>query len=166
MRTFDQPSGLSPKLLSPTAGPYAVLAKREDHSGFRVRTNAGDHWFNSDRVTKCPVPEDLPTDVKYVEGLRQELNNSESDSEVDLHAERELQREIEDLEDVGNTTEYVVDRLVGYGHDDKGELLFKVRWYACSKDEDTWEPWHALPDDMVQRYLRKHKVPLRTGLST
>lgn len=160
VKTFDQPAGLSPKLLSPAAGPYAVLAKRDDNSCFRVRTNVGDHWFNSDRVTKCPAPADLPCEVDYVDEINSSLHRS--GSEVDLEMERRLQKESNEPEDVGDTTEYVVDRLMEHGHDDLGELIFRVRWYACGKDEDTWEPWHALPDDKVQRYMRRHKVPIRT----
>lgn len=136
LKTFEQPAGLSPKLLSPTSCPYAVLDVR--HNRFLIRTNVGDIWFNSSCVKKCTLPSDLPADVDYVEGaLGSEQGSPTSEDEIDLNAERQRSGAI-DVEDVGDTTEYVVDRLVDYGHDDSGELLFKVRWYACGSDQDTW----------------------------
>lgn len=51
--------------------------------------------------------------------------------------------EKESVEDVGDWTEYVLDLLVEHEHRN-GVLYFKIRWYDCVKEEDTWEPRHGL----------------------
>jgi hypothetical protein len=133
VRTYADAPG-SPKLLAPSSGPY-VVRSRTDRM-FKVETPSGIVHVNSDRVTKAPRPEDLPANVQY----RQE--ESSSDSEV---------------EDVGDTQEYVIDRLVG--HEMRNSQLFlKVRWYGYTAADDTWELWSHLPERSVSRYMRKHRV--------
>jgi Chromo (CHRromatin Organisation MOdifier) domain len=135
VRTFAEAPD-SPKLLVPSAGPYVVEARNERI--FRVRTPSGIVQVNSDRVTKSPRPEDLPENVRC--------------REPDDESRRES-----DAEDVGNTQEYVVDRLVGHEIQDS-RLYLKVRWYGYEAADDTWELWHRLPERLVERYLRQHPV--------
>lgn len=54
-----------------------------------------------------------------------------SDDENDVEGSR--------VEDVGDTTEYVVDRPLDHEHRE-GNLFFRLRWYACPSEENTWEP--------------------------
>jgi Chromo (CHRromatin Organisation MOdifier) domain len=143
VKTYADPGGLSPKLLSPASGPYAVIARTE--RSFKVRTMTRDMWVNSDRVTKAPVPDDLPEGVRYMSDDGRDGSLSESE---------------DDLEDIGDTGEYVVDRLIQHSYKE-GELHFRVRWFGYGVEDDTWEPWSALPEDIVNSYLRKRHVPLR-----
>ena len=107
---------------------------------------------------KCTLPADLPVDVSYVQSVEDHLDHTAS--EVDLEEERR-RRGPQEFEDIEDTTEYVVDRHIDHDHDESGEPVFLIRWFACKKEEDAWEPWHALPDDKFQRYMKKNKIPLR-----
>jgi hypothetical protein len=139
VKTFTDSGGLAPKLLSPTAGPYHVVARTE-HS-FKVRTAHRDVWVHSDRVTKAPTPEDLPDGVRYV--------SDSADTDDDSGQEPE---------DIGDTTEFVVERLVSHEYRNGGGLYFKVRWFGYDPEEDTWELWDSLPEAMVMKYMRKKKM--------
>jgi hypothetical protein len=118
----------SPKLLVPSTGPYVVEARNERI--FRVRTPSGIVQVNSDRVTKSPRPEDLPENVGY----RKPDDESGGES---------------DAEDVGETQEYEMRN---------SQLYLKVRWYGYEAADDTWELWHQLPERLVERCLRQHRV--------
>jgi Chromo (CHRromatin Organisation MOdifier) domain len=119
--------------------PITWIARTE-HS-FKVRTAQRDVWVQSDRVTKAPTPEDHPDGVRYV---------SDSDDTDDDSGQ--------ELEYVGDTTEFVVERLVSHEYRNGGDLYFKVRWFGYDPEEDTWELWDSLPEAMVMKYMRKKKM--------
>jgi hypothetical protein len=87
---------------------------------------------------QLPRPEALPENVRY--------------REPDDESRRES-----DAEDVGDTQEYVVDRLVGHEMRNS-QLYLKVRWYGYEAADDTWELWHQLPERLVERYLRQRRA--------
>lgn len=74
LRKSKQPSTLSSKLPSPTAGPYPVIARK--HDTFWIRTKRGDHWFKSGEVTRAPFPDDLADGVDSVDGVRDEVEEA------------------------------------------------------------------------------------------
>jgi hypothetical protein len=121
VRNFAEAPG-SPKLLVPCADPYVVEARNERI--FRERTPSGIVQVNSDRVTKSPRPEDLPENVRY----REPDDESGSESDAD---------------DVGDTQDYVLDRLVGHEMRNS-QLYLKVRWYGYEAADDTWELWPSV----------------------
>jgi Integrase zinc binding domain/Integrase core domain len=137
--TFTSQTGVSPKLLSPAAGPHPVV-KRDDRT-FTVYAGNGEIRVDSDRVTKAPMPEDLSKGVAYISDDYEETDSAS--------------------EDVGDTKEYSVDRFVGHGDID-GILHLNVRWFGFDVDADTWEPWTELSLHMVEGYLKKRKVPLQS----
>jgi Chromo (CHRromatin Organisation MOdifier) domain len=143
VKTFADSGGLAPKLLSPTAGPYHVVARTE-HS-FKVRTAQRDVWVDvwvhSDRITKALVPEHLPNGVRYV---------SDSDETGDDSGQ--------EMEDVDDITEFVVERLVSQEYRNGGDFYFKVRWFGYDPEDDTWELWDSLPEAKVMRYMRTKKM--------
>ena len=39
------------------------------------------------------------------------------------------------------------------------KMQFKVNWFGCGRDEDTWEPYHNLKDtEQLHVYLRAHRM--------
>jgi hypothetical protein len=99
VKSFSHQTDVSPKLLFPAAGQYVVI--KRDNRTMTVKTPSGPVRINCDRVTRAPAPEDLPSGVKY---------QSASDTE-------------DELEDVRETLEYVVERLVKHDYLD-GRLYF------------------------------------------
>jgi chromodomain protein Y len=55
--------------------------------------------------------------------------------------------------------EYVFERIVGIRKEKDGSFRYRVRWYGYSRNDDTWEPSHHLPEDIVQRYHRRVGLP-------
>ena len=57
--------------------------------------------------------------------------------------------------------EYVVDHVVAHRYDDGGKLVFRVRWYGYTPEEDTEEPISHLRRSHVIFYCRRKglKVP-------
>jgi Chromo (CHRromatin Organisation MOdifier) domain len=98
-------------------------------------------WANSDRVTKVPVPGDLPAGVRYTSDESESTSNNSDD----------------DLEDVCDTGEYVIDHIFQHNFVDD-ELRFRVTWFGYDREADTWEPWSTLPEAMVNRCLRRRHV--------
>jgi hypothetical protein len=64
----------------------------------------------------------------------------------------------QEMEGVGDSTEFVVERLVSHEYRDGGDLYFKVRWIGYDPEDDTWDLWDSLPGAMVMRYMRKKKM--------
>jgi Chromo (CHRromatin Organisation MOdifier) domain len=54
----------------------------------------------------------------------------------------------------------VVDRLVDAQMNDRGQILYQVRWFGYDPAEDTWEEKDELPAHFIRRYWRTK------GLST
>lgn len=50
--------------------------------------------------------------------------------------------------------ESVYERIVAYDP----ERGYKLRWYQCPPNEDTWEPRTSLPHNLVARYHRTHSL--------
>ena len=45
-----------------------------------------------------------------------------------------------------------------------GETLYRVRWYDCGPEEDTWEPIRHLPRSKVLSYFRRKKRSIPTDI--
>jgi hypothetical protein len=60
VRTFVAEPGRSPKPDFPASGPYAVVSRNE--KTFVIKTSSGNQRVPSDRVTRAPVPTDLPAE--------------------------------------------------------------------------------------------------------
>jgi hypothetical protein len=50
--------------------------------------------------------------------------------------------------------EYVIKEIIDMHNDDKGHVVYRIRWEGYGDDEDTWEPEASLPTELVLRYLR------------
>jgi len=55
----------------------------------------------------------------------------------------------------------VFDQFVGQGHDEKGRLMFRVRWLGYGPREDTWEHVEDIPSEKVRRYCSRHNIAVR-----
>ena len=55
---------------------------------------------------------------------------------------------------------YVVDKIVSHRYDDKGNILYQVRWFGYSPEEDTEEPARHLRRSHLLRYYKRRKLRL------
>jgi hypothetical protein len=91
-----------------------------------------------DRVSRCPT--DLPSGVEWA---------------TPPEPPRTARKKIVEKDDV-----YVIDRLIAHARaQDESSWLVKVRWAAFGPEDDTWEPAHSLPEDLLARYERRKKLP-------
>jgi M-phase phosphoprotein 8 len=58
------------------------------------------------------------------------------------------------------TDEYVFERIVGTKQADDGTMLYRVRWFGYTSDDDTWEPQKHLPISALRRYHRRIGLPI------
>jgi Chromo (CHRromatin Organisation MOdifier) domain len=52
-----------------------------------------------------------------------------------------------------------MEKIVGANKIQGGGLLYRVRWYSYSREEDTWEPADNLPEEVVMRYHQRNGLP-------
>ena len=107
VKTFVTEPGRSPKLEFPASGPFVVIGR--DDKTFLIKTASGRQRVSSDRVTKAPVPQDLPPEFQ--------LDSNTTGAR----------------EDVGLTEETVVERIVAHGVNEDGKYMVKIRWHGQDK---------------------------------
>jgi hypothetical protein len=56
--------------------------------------------------------------------------------------------------------EYVFERIVGTKQADDGTMLYRVRLFGYTRDDDTWEPQEHLPVSALRRYNRRIWLPM------
>lgn len=137
-REATNPEGSS-KLDELADGPFRVI-KSEGHT-IVIRVGDDDVRVSASRVTRAPRP---------LAEIQPEGNSLDS-----------TPRDI--LDSTPNETEepeYVFERIVGLRKADDGTWLYRVRWYGYSRDDDTWEPAHHLPGNVVRRYHRRVGLPI------
>ena len=54
--------------------------------------------------------------------------------------------------------EFVVERIVSHRKDDSGRMYLRIRWFGYGPEADTWEPVFHVPNEMIQRYVRRRKL--------
>jgi len=61
---------------------------------------------------------------------------------------------------VDNEEEYSVDHIVRHKKNNKGNLLFLIRWKGYSVEDDTWEPASNLKNarETLDEYKKRHKL--------
>jgi Chromo (CHRromatin Organisation MOdifier) domain len=132
-------------------GPYKVV--QTDGRTFLLRIGDDHVRVSSDRITAEPTPEgELSTSVDR----RRTDENAESGnmpeegtptgdgdrSASDNEGAHTGELPTEDTHS-GNdqtTDEYVFERIVGTKQADDGTMLYRVRWFGYTRDDDTWEP--------------------------
>ena len=55
--------------------------------------------------------------------------------------------------------EYVVDHITDHGFSRNGRLVFGVRWYGFTSEEETYELMEHLPRSKVIQYYKRKRVP-------
>ena len=129
---------------------------------------------SEEEVEKLLKPIDLPEEIASEQTNLNDIvaGNDKDDNEVakqtegidaeTTNATQEEQTKKNDAEE-NETEEHVMDSIV----DDKvnksrrhryakyGETLYRVRWYDCGPEEDTWEPIRHLPRSKVLSYCRR-----------
>jgi Chromo (CHRromatin Organisation MOdifier) domain/Integrase zinc binding domain/Integrase core domain len=108
------------------------------------------------RVGKLTPPVSSPYTVVKAENDTVTLRDAHGTiSKVSL--DRVVKLPVENTPSNGGPTtndEYVVERIVDVDRDDKGHVVYRVRWEGYTEAEDTWEPEANLPDSLVIKYLR------------
>jgi hypothetical protein len=59
-----------------------------------------------------------------------------------------------------DSQEFVIDKIVGLRKANDGKWNYKGRCYGYTPADDTWEPAHHLPGNMLRRYHRHVGLPL------
>ena len=61
---------------------------------------------------------------------------------------------------IDNEEEYEMDHIVRHKRNNKGNLLFLVRWKGYSMEDDTWEPASNLKHakETLEEYKKRHKL--------
>ena len=71
-----------------------------------------------------------------------------------------------------DTQSWVIDKIVTHAYCDDsnhphakvGEVLYRVRWYDCTPEDDTWEPVRHLPRGKILSYHKRRKLRLPDNL--
>jgi Chromo (CHRromatin Organisation MOdifier) domain len=121
-------------------GPYRVV-KSEGHTVV-LRVGEDDVHVSKNRVARAPTPlADVPI---------------AGDSPVADPMGNVSPPQGNDANPTGNDSpEFVIDKIVGLRKENDGKWSYKVRWYGCTPVDDTWEPAHHLPGNMLSRYHRR-----------
>jgi Integrase core domain len=137
-REATNPEGSS-KLDELADGPFRVI-KSEGHT-LVIRVDDDDVRVSASRVTRAPKPlAEIQPEGKYLDKTPRDMSES-------------TPNEIEE-------PEYVFEKIFGLRKADDGTWLNIVRWYGYSRDDDTWEPAHHLPGNVVRRYHRRVELPI------
>jgi Chromo (CHRromatin Organisation MOdifier) domain len=59
-----------------------------------------------------------------------------------------------------SSSEFVIEKIARLRKADDGSWMYKVRWNGYTPADDTWEPAHHLPGNMIRRYHRRVGLPL------
>jgi hypothetical protein len=143
-REVADPNGSS-KLDELADGPYRVV-KSEGHT-LVLRIGDDDIRVSKNRVTQAPKPlAEVPI---------------AGDSPVTNPTGNVTPPQGNDANPTGNDSpEFVIDKIVGLRKANDGNWSYKVRWYGYTPADDTWEPAHHLPGNMLRRYHRRVGLPL------
>jgi Chromo (CHRromatin Organisation MOdifier) domain len=164
-------TGTNPKLDDQVDGPYKVV--QTDGRTFVLRIGDDHILLSSDRITAAPTPEGelltsvdrRRTDEGAASGDIPEEGTPTGDVDGSAHDKEGAQTGELPTEDIhsGNwqtTDEYVFERIVGTKQADDGTMLYRVRWFGYTRDEDTWEPQEQLPISALRRYHRRIGLPM------
>ena len=134
------PAGDRHKLSAIVDGPFRV-SEVDDKTCVIIRNNAEVERISLDRVTPAP----------------DEIRNLAPSGPTTTSRSYDATRHASEDEDIMS---HIVDKQV----DDANVIRYRVRWYAKSPEEDTWEPITHLPRSQVMRYHRRYKLPLPDDL--
>jgi hypothetical protein len=153
VREVTDPNGSS-KLDELATGPYRVV-KSEGHT-LVLRIGDEEVRVSRNRVTRAPKPLDEVT--------IHEDNSASNPMETAANPKGTspaLMGNNTDTSPMGESSpEFIIDKIVGLRRADDSSWMYKVRWYRYTPADDTWEPAHHLPGNMVRRYRRRIGLPL------
>ena len=152
-REATDPNGSS-KLDELATGPYRVV-KSEGHT-LVLRIGDDDVRVSRNRVTRAPKPlAEVPIhEDNAASNPMGTAANPKGTSPALMGNDTDTSLTGED------SPEFVIDKIVGLRKADDGSWRYKVRWYGYTPADDTWEPTHHLPGNMVRRYHRRVGLPL------
>ena len=75
--------------------------------------------------------------------------------------------------EMDSEAEYVIDKVVdhiinedeGHLHAKHGDMMYKVRWFGYTPEEDTFEPVHHLPRSQVLSYHNRKQMPVPSNIA-
>jgi hypothetical protein len=154
--------GRNHKLESLVQGPYRVV----ENAGTTIRLSIGDEFVrvSSDRVTRAPPS----TETRTPPATSETSNDPETptpatgtyETSQKPRSPRRVRFALPEVTHDPTEKEYVVDRIVEAQMNDRGRILYQVRWLGYDPAEDTWEDKDELPRHFIRRYWRTK------GLST
>lgn len=48
----------------------------------------------------------------------------------------------------------MIDKIMEEGEDEKGQSIFRIRWYGFAAADDTWEPAEGIPAPLIARFRK------------
>jgi Chromo (CHRromatin Organisation MOdifier) domain len=164
-------TGTNPKLDDQVDGPYKVV--QTDGGIFLLLIGGDNVRVSSDRTAAAPTPEGelstsddrRRTDESVASGNIPEEGTPTGDVGGSTHYKEGAHTGELLTEDIhsGNeqkTYEYVFERIVVTKQTDDGTMLYRVRWFGYTRDDDTWEPQEHLPISALRRYHRRIGLPI------
>ena len=146
-----------------------------DGRTFLLRIGDDHIRVSSDRVTSAPTPEGEEPhagDRRRVDGVVQRgIRPEEIPQRNDLPQGASVRNEDDTRNEEhpsGNTPErdkpeadeFVFEKIVGTKMSKDGTILYRIRWFGYSREDDTWEPRAHLPISAVRRYHRRVGLPI------
>jgi hypothetical protein len=131
-----------------------------ENCGTTLRLNIGDEvvLVSSDRVTRAPnrtQPRQQPRTLETLAEPAELTQTSETDPpNPSPRVPKKVRFSLPEVSSEGSEQEYVVDRVVDAQMNDKGRVLYQVRWFGYNPSEDTWEDKLDLPIHFIRRYWR------------
>jgi hypothetical protein len=164
-------TGTNPKLDDQVDGPYKVV--QTDGRTFLLPIGDDHVRVSSDRITATPTPEGelsasvyrRRTDESAASGNIPEERTPTGDVDGSARDNGGAQTGELPTEDThsGNeqtTEECVFERIVGTKKADDRTMLYRVRWFGYTRDDDIWEPHKHLPISALRRYHRRIGLPM------
>jgi hypothetical protein len=146
-----------------------------DGRTFLLRIGDDHIRVSSDRVTPAPTPEGEEPhagDRRCVNGVVQRGNRPEELSQRNDWPQGASVRNEDDTRneehlsgnppegDKPEADEFVLEKIVRTKMSKDGTILYRIRWFGYSHEDDTWEPREHLPISAVRRYHRRVGLPI------
>jgi hypothetical protein len=160
--------GRNHKLESLVQGPYRVM----ENCGTNLRLSIGDEVVrvSSDRVTRAPKRTQAIQQPRALETLAEPAELTQTSETVPPNPSPRVPKKVRfalpEVSSEGFEQEYVVDRVVGAQMNDKGRVLYQVRWFGHNPSEDAWEDKVDIRVHFIRRYWRLKGLTTLNGETT
>jgi Chromo (CHRromatin Organisation MOdifier) domain len=149
-------TGRNHKLESLVQGPYEVLENAGET--FRLRIGGETVRVSSDRVTPAPI---------QVEDPQQSPDSaSPPQNTTRVSYPSSNRRRVRFSDEINPLAEFVVERIVDAAMDERGSILYRIRWLGYKDFEDTWQGEDSIPNQFIRRYWKTKGLTTLQGQQT